>query len=565
MGENVRIRRCSGNATAVRLGFSLCSVGGLVMRGRARFPLVMALWGLLAAGCASSEGPLQLTILHTNDFHSRIQPISRFDGPCPDDDAKAGKCFGGAARIAFKVAQERQAVAAAGGQALLLDAGDQFQGTLFFTRYKGEAERQTMNAIGYQAMTIGNHEFDEGPAVLKRFVDGLHFPAVSANIDAAAEPALAGAIAPYTIVKVGEHRIGIIGLTTDETPTISSPGPSLRFTSPEIAARGAVAALTAQGVDKIVALTHLGLAKDRELAATVDGIDIIVGGHSHTVLSNTQAGAEGPYPVRVKSPSGVEVPIVQAGSYGRYLGRLDVAFNAEGQVTAAKGDLILLDQSVAEDEGVKATVARLAQPLEELRRQVVGESAVDIDQTKCRQAECLMGNLVADALRWSLKAQGTEIVLQNGGGLRASIGKGPITMGDVLTVLPFQNTIATLGLKGRDLVAALENGVRQPNGGPFPQVSGLRFVWDAGRSPGNRVVSVEVQGPDGKFQRLDPDRVYKVATNNFMRRGGDGYTSLRDGAIDPYDAGDNVENAVIAYIKAHAPVRVALDRRIQRR
>jgi len=162
------------------------------------------------------------------------------------------------------------------------------------------------------------------------------------------------------------------------------------------------------------------------------------------------------------------------------------------------------------------------------------------------------------------RGQGTQIALQNGGGLRAGIAAGEIRLGAVLTTLPFQNSVATLKLKGSDFVAALENGLSQvaQGGGRFPQVAGVRYTWDVSRPVGSRVVSVELRRADGSYGPFDPNATYSIATNDFMRRGGDGYTVLRDSAIDPYDFGPGLDDALAAYVRANSPVRVPTDGRI---
>jgi 5'-nucleotidase len=535
-----------------------------------RLMLVLVL-SCVTLSSATAQERWTLTILHTNDFHSRLQPINRFDVTCSEREAAEGQCFGGTARLVSKVAEIRKVAAARGQGVLLLDAGDQFQGSLLYTYHKGEAELQGMKMVGYDAMAIGNHEFDNGPEVLAPFIRGAStgrpIAVLSANIDASRDRHLRDLVRPYAIFDVMGRKVGVVGLTTDATPTLASPGSDVRFRSPAEAAREAVAALTREGVKQIIVVGHLGLAVDLELAAAVTGIDVVVGGHSHTLLSNSLPGAQGPYPVVATAPDGVQVPIVQAGAVGRYLGRIDVTFDSEGRVIAWTGDTILLDHSVPEDREAVAVIDRLAEPVAALRRRIVGESAQPIDQTRCRAEECEMGNLVADAILWATREQGVEIVLQNGGGLRASMNAGAITYGDVLTVLPFQNTIATLKLSGRDVVEALEIGVAQVErgAGQFPQVAGLRYEFDKRRPGGQRVIKVEVKARDGRFEPIEPDRLYTMATNNFMRRGGDNYAVLRDRAIEPYDFGPNLEVAVMDYMGRHSPLRVVLDGRITAR
>ncbi|MBC8793210.1 MAG: hypothetical protein C6Y20_16540 [Tagaea sp. CACIAM 22H2] len=517
----------------------------------------------LLAACAPPE-PLKLTILHNNDVHSRLQPVTSQNNTCSAQQAAQNQCFGGMARVAALIEREKAAATAAGRQVLTLDAGDQFQGSLFYSHYKGAAEAEVMNLMSYDAMALGNHEFDDGPEVLARFLRTVKVPVLSANVDSTAEPAIRGLYRTHVVVSRGGHRVAIIGATTEDTPAIASPGPRLRFPPAEEKLRPLIADLRAQGVSHIVLLSHLGLSRDREVAAAVDGIDVIVGGHSHTLLSNSAQGAEGPYPVRVRGPAGRDVPIVQAFAYSRFVGRLDIDFDAQGNIVRAEGDTIPVVQSIPPVAAIQAAIDRLDAPLVEVRARPVGVSAAEFPLDGCRARECALGNLVSEAILVATRASGTQIALQNGGGLRAGIPSGNITLGQVLTTLPFQNAVATLKLRGSDFIAALENGLSQvdQNGGRFPQVAGVRYTWDKARPVGSRVVSVELRRADGSYGPFDPNAVYTIATNDFMRRGGDGYTVLRDKAIDPYDFGPGLDDALVEYFRANNPVRVGLDGRI---
>lgn len=529
---------------------------------------------LLAAGAAAlatpaivrAQAPLRLTLLHTNDVHSRHEPINRLGAACRAEEQLPGSCFGGSARLAAAIVAERAAAEAAGRIVLTLDAGDQFMGSLFYTHWRGEAEREVMNAIGYDAMAVGNHEFDNGPPVLARFGAALACPLLSANIDASAEPALASLIRPFTIIARGGVRIGIVGLTTADTPRISSPGPGVRFAE-EVAALGAgVEAARASGAEVVIALTHVGLGLDRRLAAAVPGLSAIIGGHSHTLLSNSADGAEARYPLPVGGASGFALPVVQAGANNRHLGRLDLDLDRSGRVLAATGDARELGFAGPRHPGVEALVARLAEPLAALRARVIGTLAEGVSNAECRRGECALGNLVAEAMLEAGRAAGATIALQNGGGLRAGLPAGPVTWGDVLAVLPFANTLATLRLTGADIRAALENGLSgvEQGAGRFPQVAGLRVTWRAEAPAGQRLVSVSVRTPEGGYAPLEDQRLYGMVTNNFLRRGGDNYAVLRERAIDAYDSGPNLEEVFEAWLARRSPVAPSVDGRIAR-
>ena len=489
----------------------------------------------LSTGIAAAD--FTLTILHTNDFHDRFEPINGFDSTCDAEQAEAGECFGGIARLATAIEAARSEAT----NPILISAGDQYQGSLLYTKYKGAMSAEFMPQLGYQVMAVGNHEFDDGPEGMVALLDGVDFPVLSANLDVSQEPSLAGKIEKSTVLDVDGQQVGIVSVLAEDTPETSSPGPNVVFSSIVDAAQGEIDRLTEEGVDKIVVLSHVGLPADRRLAEALTGADVIVGGHSHTFLSNEDEDAEGPYPVMVG-----DVPIVTAYAYGKYLGRIVVTFDDDGTVTAAEGDPILLDASVAEDEAIVARVAELAAPLEELRAQVVAETAAPIegDRTVCRAQECEMGTLIADAMLARVADQGIQIAIQNGGGIRASIDAGPITMGEVLTVLPFQNSLATFETTGETIVAALENGVSDiaEGAGRFPQVAGLSYAFDAAAEPGSRISDVMVGG-----EPIEMGTVYGVVSNNYVRNGGDGYAMFAD-AANAYDFGPGLEVVLADYV-----------------
>ena len=508
----------------------------------------------LAAGAAQAE--FTLHVLHINDFHSRIEPINAFDSTCDAEANAAGECFGGVARLVTKVAEMRAALD--GQNVILLDAGDQYQGSLMYTTYKGDAEIEFMNLIGFDAMAVGNHEFDDGPEGLAKLAEGVNFPVISGNIDVSQEAALAGKVANHVILEIGGERIGIISALSTDTVETAAPGPNVIFTDAIESLQADVAALEAEGVTKIIALSHVGTPHDLEIAAAVPGIDAVVSAHSHTLFSNTAEGAMA-YPTMVG-----DVPVVSAYAYGKYLGHLVLTFDDAGNVTAATGDTILLDASVAEDEAMVARIAELAGPIEELRARVVAEAAETIDGAResCRAVECQMGNLVADAMLDRVAAQGVTIAIANGGGLRASIDAGEVTMGEVLTVLPFQNTLSTFEVTGETVVAALENGVSQveEGAGRFPQVAGLMYTFDPAAPAGSRVSDVMVQS-GGEWVPIDMAAMYGLVSNNYVRNGGDGFGMFVD-AANAYDFGPDLADVTAEYLAARSPYQPYVDGRI---
>lgn len=520
----------------------------------------------LTAGAASAE--FTLHVLHTNDLHSRIESINRFDSTCDAETEAKGECFGGVARLATKVAELRAELEAAGQNVILLDAGDQFQGSLMYTTYKGAAEAEFMEKIGYDAMAVGNHEFDDGPEGLAAFVDRVSFPVLSGNLDLSRSNLLNGKVQDRVVLEVGGEKIGLVSALATDTVETSSPGPDVLFKDEIEELKADVAALEAEGVTKIIAVTHVGYGLDQMIAAEVPGVDLVVGGHSHTYLSATDPKRKGPYPTWVDAAGGGIVPVVQAYAYSKYLGHVELTFDDAGNLVFAGGDTIVLDASVTPDPEIAARVAELAGPIDELKARVVAETTapVDGDRANCRAVECQMGNLVAEAMLDRVKDQGVTIAFQNGGGLRSSIDAGEVTFGEVLSVLPFQNTLSTFEAKGSTILAALENGVSQieDGAGRFPQVAGLKFTFDPAQPAGSRVSEVMVMD-GGAWAPIEPEKVYGVVTNNFVRNGGDGYRMFSSEGMNAYDYGPDLADVTAEYLAKSGPYTPTLDGRITRK
>jgi 5'-nucleotidase / UDP-sugar diphosphatase len=512
----------------------------------------------LTAGTAAAD--YALTILHTNDFHSRFEPVSKYDSGCDPADNAEGKCFGGTARLVTAIADAR----ARSNNSILVDGGDQFQGTLFYTYYKGKVAAEMMNRLAYDAMTVGNHEFDDGPEVLRGFIDSVEFPVLMSNAEISAEPLISGKILKSTVIERGGEQIGLIGLTPEDTDELASPGPNITFSDPVPAVQAEVDRLTEAGVNKIIVLSHSGYGVDQRVAAETTGVDVIVGGHSNTYLSNVSDRAVGPYPTMVNGTA-----IVQAYAYGVLLGELNVTFDDDGTLIEAAGEPLVMDASVSEDAATVERVAELAVPLQEIRERVVADAAAPIlgERDVCRVRECEMGNLVADAMLARVADQGVQIAIANSGGLRASIDAGEVTMGEVLTVLPFQNTLSTFEITGQTVIDALENGVSQVEEvqGRFPQVAGLKFVWDPSVAPNEgRVIEVLVAGEDG-YAPIDPAATYRVVTNNYVRNGGDGFDMFSGDDKNAYDYGPDLADVTAEYLAENAPYQPYVDGRIVRK
>jgi 2',3'-cyclic-nucleotide 2'-phosphodiesterase (5'-nucleotidase family) len=500
---------------------------------------VVLVLALPASSCFGTQPATEtlsaITILHTNDTHASLDLV---------------------AQRAALVSQARSEVGK--NNLLLLDAGDVFAGTPYFTLYHGLADLWFFNYMAYDAMCLGNHEFDEGPPSLAKFLNGAIFPVTSANVELSQEPLLVGKTKPYVILDRAGQKFGVFGLLTEDTDEISRPGPTVRFIDHTESARKMVAELQKQGVSRIIALTHIGWDIDLKLAKDVEGIDLIVGGHSHTVPDK--------YPTVVNSHS-TPTLVVQAGAYNKYLGRLDLKFDRTGVIRGWQGSqLIPITEKLPADSACSTKLAEYSAPLAGLRKTVTGRTAVllDGDHDRVRSQETNLGNLITDSMLWRATESRPQIAIVNGGAIRASIPPGEITMGDVLNVLPFNGYYLAVDLTGLQLVAALENGVSQveQRAGRFPQVSGLRFTWDPEASPGSRIKSVEIKTPAG-YRPVDPGATYRAVINNYLAGGGDGYTMFMN-AANVINLGYPDYETLADYIKAMSPVSPQVEGRITR-
>ncbi|WP_277585972.1 5'-nucleotidase C-terminal domain-containing protein [Psychrobacillus antarcticus] len=492
-------------------------------------PIIKELLAYVENISAQTKAGFTLSLMHVNDTHARTTQ-------------------------APKRLTAIKEVRAENPSTLLIDAGDVFSGTLYFNEFKGQADLELMKLMDYDVMTFGNHEFDlgndpEGHKALKEFIEKSNFPFVSSNVDFSKDVNLKGLfnvnvssnpkdgqIYSGIIKEVDGQKIGLFGLTTAETATISSPK-DVTFTEYIKAAQTMVDEFKKQGVNKVVAVTHIGyddnptVDNDLMLAAAVNGIDVIVGGHSHTKL-------EKPVLVDKDSTGKKKDPtiIVQASQYSEFLGTLDVDFDGEGKVIGHAGKLIEIKDQVA-DPTAAALLKTYSSKIDTINKTEIGVNAVeelqtprtDGDDTKpsVRKNETALGNIITDGMLLKAKKYDNKVIMafQNGGGIRAEIGQGPITVGEVITVLPFGNTLATMEITGAELKSAFEISFKsypKENGG-FLHVAGAKVEFDSSKPAGERVVSIKYKAEDGSFVDIKNEEKYKVATNAFTAKGGDGY------------------------------------------
>lgn len=543
----------------------------------------LCLWAAVTAALVEAT-TFNLTILHVNDFHARYEETNVFSGRCSDEDKAKNKCYGGFARLKTAVDMEREK----SPNVLYLSAGDYFQGTIWYTVHKWRAMAHFLRLVPHDAMSLGNHEFDDGLAGVVPFLKEVPFPVLASNLDDTLEPSIQGLYQRSTVITVGGRKVGIVGYLTTETMVIANPG-LIDIGDEVVAVRKEARRLRREeGVDIIIALGHAGFAKDQQMALEVEEVDVVVGGHTNTFLySGKDPSTEekmGEYPSVVTQRSGRQVPVVQAYAFGKYLGKLELSFDERGELASWSGNPILLDGSIPQDESILKELVPFRQQLEDKMKQQIGRTFVFLDGNRqsCRLRECNLGNLETDAIVHEnakypddMKWAHTSLAVQNGGGIRASVSQmennGSITMEDVLAVAPFQNTIDIVELRGRHVKEMFEHSVRKydPTGmsapGGFLQVSGFVVVYDINLPPGSRVVRLQARCLECAvpgMMDVQADEVYKVAMPSFLANGGDGYSVIKENKLNHHLTGLLDSDVYVNYLSQMSPIYQGTENRI---
>ncbi|MCB8932871.1 MAG: 5'-nucleotidase/apyrase family protein [Fimbriimonadaceae bacterium] len=455
-----------------------------------------------------------LTVLHTDDLHGHIEPV------------KVGKgMYGGYAKHVTLLMR----FAATEPNPVVLSGGDTFQGTMYFKVYEGLADAFFMNLMGYRAMAVGNHEFDLGPKPLGVFARNVQFPMLAANLDVSGDPDLKDVIKRSVVIVVGGQRIGLVGAVTPQLPDVSSPGPTVKMLELMSNVQKEVDQFSAQGINKVILLSHLGYELEKKVAATVRGVDVIVGGHSHSLLGTFAnpdfPASEGPYPTVVQNPGGNKTLLVASWEWGKVLGHLQVDFNAKGAVTAWRGAPVVVDASIPDDPFALSALDAFRMPILAASRKVVGKSDAGVPNEEGRLRESAMGDLIADATLEACAASNPDFAVVNSGGVRAPLPSGTITYDKLVEVQPFANTLIVMELTGKEIKAALEYGLSglEEKEGRFLQVSrGFHYAFDASKPVGSRLLSASLKG-----QPVEDGRTYRVAVNQYIANGGDGFEVLK--------------------------------------
>ena len=470
-----------------------------------------------------------ITILHVNDVHGRVEL----------DEREGAIGFG---RLKTKVDELR----AANPNTLLINAGDTSHGTTIVNISKGAAMIDLMNLVGFDVLVPGNHDFNYGYKRLLELRDMAKFPVVAANVVNEADKSLF--FEPYTIKEIDGIKLGIFGLVTDETKFKSHPDNTegVEFTDAVLASKKMVAELKEKGADVIIALAHLGIEgtttmTSQEVAEQVEGIDLLVDGHSHEIL-NKQIG---------------DTLIVQADSYTKNIGMVDLKIK-DGKIIEKTASLISFDQvkDLTPNAEIEAAIEKINKENEPILEEVVGKTTVELvgERGLVRTGETNLGNLITDIM---LEVSGADVALTNGGGIRASIEAGDIKVKDIVTAFPFTNTVAVIEVTGAEILEVLEFGVKSypEESGGFLHIAGMTFKFDPEKPVGEKVRDVMVKG-----QAIDKAKTYKLVTNDFIAAGGDDYVLFKG---KPFVGEDGLlSDILISYMRQAGEIAPATEGRI---
>nr|XP_018917529.1 PREDICTED: apyrase-like [Bemisia tabaci] len=541
--------------------------------------------GMFVAACAalcgwylaSAEGAVEVSIIHFNDFHARFEPVNPVTaGKC--EKGAEDTCVGGFARMHAKILELKKQEP----NALVINAGDVFTGTLWFNLFKWNVTAEFMNLLPVDAQTIGNHEFDiEGPQAVLRYLSLMkkETPTVLSNVDCTKVQELQKYLKKWTIVRKGDLRIGIVGYVSTSFPTMENTG-DLIFEDEVEATNKAIKELRNRYVDVVVAISHTGYKEDMRVAQQGLDADIIVGAHSHTFLYtgtpplSTDKPA-GLYPTVITQQSGRKVLIVQALAYSKYMGFLKVKFEkiaGQYQVSSWAGNPILLDKTVRTDPAIEAKLQPWRSDVDLVGSRVVGNTLVDLDATNwvCHLEACTIGKMLTDAMVYEYTKQregrswtraGAAVL--HSGGIRTSIPNGNITFGDVWSVIPFEDRYGMVELNGQHFKEMLEFSVDHYNS-PFLQMSGVKAKFNMTQPKGERVSDIFVRCstcPVPAYEPLLPHKYYRIIMSEYLYNGGDGMDLIKKRARF-WAPGKGDTEVIMSYLEAFSPLIVELDENI---
>ena len=456
---------------------------------------------------ALSAKELSITILHTNDLHSHELTYQ-------DKDKK----IGGFAKIGYLIKEYKEKTP----NAIAIDAGDIFQGSPLYTYYHGDCEVNCLNKMGYDIYTIGNHEFDDGPTNLAKQLSKAKFTIINSNLDFSQYKEFDNLVKPFVIKVIDGQKIAFVGAITPDIGQVSLTLQKVKVKSigPQWykPIQDTVNKLKSEGINKIILVSHCGVELDKELAQKIPDVDAIIGGHSHTKLSK---------PIIINHDDGSSTVIVQTGCYGRYLGILKLSFEPNGfiDLSNTKDKLIPITTEIPDDKSVLAIINEDEKPIEKITNEVIGESNVYLSKLGSRSLHDYgLGDIICDAIYEAGIKYGATISFQNRGGTRTGIEKGPITLGQIQSMLPFKNHLVIASITGQALKNVLETSLTKLPSARFLDVHGLKILYDPDSEIMHRIKYLYAfDNKTNTYLPVDEKQNYRIIINSYTFDGGEGY------------------------------------------
>ncbi len=495
-----------------------------------------------------------LNLLHTNDLHAHLMPFKQNGEDCSELN---NTCRGGFDKIKAFIDTERKK----NPSLILLDAGDRFSGTIFYTMRKSQDIATLMQKMNYDAMALGNHDFDDGLPELIKFTQTVTPPLLASNVIFPSNHPLTKKVLPALVLHRNGKQIGIIGSLAPETKTTSSHAEEISLEEPIDKIRPLIEKLKQQGVNIIILLNHLGFDKDELLAQQLTDIDIIVSGHTHTLLSNSSdENAQGPYPVIVQNPQNKPVLIVSAGIGGHHVGRLSVTFDETGEIVSFNGDTIPMDEKILPDNEIKTTIEKLNQKLSATLLAPICQTVTHIAMTPrgnfCSES-CYVGEVLAQTLLQAAnKQKQTDFAFLNAGGIRSGLPEGKITSKHLAQAYPFDSEAAIIRLTGQEVINYLNHGLEKylinDRTNEFLQVAGLSYTFSQ--------KTQQVQDVLINQKPIELTAIYNVVLPVFLAKGGDGFPQAK--TIDILK-GNTVRDLIASQLKETGELTQPFENKIK--
>lgn len=465
--------------------------------------------------CNIKKDNYELEIIHTGDLHSHLFPFNVY-GDCKIDDED---CLGGFARITSLMKEKL----IENPNILIFDSGDRFSGTPYYSLTKGRYIAQSLAKMPYTAYTFGNHEFDEGTEEVEKFVQSMPFTALASNLKFEDSEVLKNKVKKSIILSKKGRKIGIIGVVTDEISPLGLQKSKIIISDIKESVKQEVEHLKNKGIDIIIVLSHIGIDNDIELAKQVKDIDIIIGGHSHTLLSNDKNISQryGNYPLVIED----KTLILATGMGGQYVGNLRAVFDKNGVITEFSGDTLSINANIKSDEIIKNVVLSAQDNLKEILNQKIAVTNKSIGFTKgkdfCSQ-ECDVGELITSVL---LKAfPNVDAVMLNSGGIRSSFSKGDIVYNNLAQVYPYDSKVIIAELTGHEIKEFIQHGISDflPNErtNAMLQTAGIEYTFSA---KSKKVIAISMDG-----KNIENEKIYRILTNKYIAEGGDGFPKIKN-------------------------------------